>query len=214
MIPRIRIELLDRRVVSLQLFVDQLRLFEPSQKPFVEPFFFRMLFDFAPEEGDGFCFLFIRGKRRNVTLEHAAVSYPTLVLGFDRSCVDIGRLGIGLTVFALVIAIAAGGFGFGCIVGIAVGFNAVANLVDQVLDGRRDSVAPMLGRYRHERDTLRMIASRSIQQLRQHRSFARSIFQCDVRIGDPERDLGVSSRVGIALLKLTACFNGQLVFRQ
>src|ERR1041384_329895 len=75
-------------------------------------------------------------------------------------------------------------------------------------------VAPVLWRSRHQRKSFWMVAGQSIKKIGQHSALARPILQRDVRISHSKRDIGVLLRIRIALLKLAARLDSELVLRQ
>src|SRR5207247_11317708 len=94
---------------------------------------------------------------------------------------------------------------------IAISFDLLPDLLDQVLNLRGYAVAPMLWRYRNQRQALGVIARQSIEQVAQHGALVRSILQRNIRVRDSQRNLRVTRRIRVESLKLAAGLDCELV---
>src|SRR5262245_55231074 len=129
-----------------------------------------MFLDLVPEECDGLGLLFFGGQRRNISFQHGAVIRSTLFGALGISS-DIGYFRVDFIVLILRRLFLV----FGRIVGVAVGFYLVPDLVYEIFDSRSDAVTPMLRRYVNQRKTLWLVACEAIEQLAQHRALVSPI---------------------------------------
>src|SRR5262249_35275204 len=109
---------------------------------------------------DGLGFLVLGRQRRDVAFEHAAVGRARLRSVAGRFILIRGFFGLGVSRLVRV----GGRTVFGRVVGVAVGFDVVFQAVDQLVEARRNAIAPAFCRRRDQGPALRSCPREAIQQ--------------------------------------------------